>query len=209
MVDNSSNSSNADIAVQEQLLNAPSERSASERAEATSLVAKFTAEHLMRHCPYTVAFEYIDTSLWGIPAPEDADETHATTWVAKTVRDYHVGTAWDEALYFDYQWEFEGWTKELFQRVDRNTLKSLKAVLRHRGVYTGNICARVADSLFNLLGGENPPEWDPVEFKNAKFDERSEAYQRQKNAHQAAPVDRQLSQPQPPPQPQRPSQGEQ
>ncbi|KAI1669681.1 hypothetical protein L13192_07140 [Pyrenophora tritici-repentis] len=80
-------------------------------------------------------------------------------------------------------------------------------------------CCTPTDSLFNLLGGENPPEWDPVEFKNAKFDERSEAYQRQKNAHQAAPVDRQLSQPQPPPQPQplqqlqpqpqRPSQGEQ
>ncbi|KAG9377808.1 hypothetical protein A1F94_012211 [Pyrenophora tritici-repentis] len=65
--------------------------------------------------------------------------------------------------------------------------------------------------------GENAPEWDPAEFKAEKFDERSEAYQRQQNAHLAAPIDRQAQQPlqqtQPleplQPQPQRPSQGEQ
>jgi hypothetical protein len=85
MANNQSNSSDVDIAVQEQLLNAPSERSTSERAEAVSPWAKFTGEHLMRHCPYTVAFDCIDTSLWGVPAPEDADGTHAKTWVAKTV----------------------------------------------------------------------------------------------------------------------------
>ena len=217
MADNESNSSNIDVAAQEQLINAPSERSMS---ETISLAAKFTAEHLMRHCPYTVAFEYIDTSLWGIPVPEDADKKHVTTWVAKAIRDYHEGTEWDEALYFDYQWEFEGWTRELFQKVDRNTLKSLKTILRHRGVYTGNLRSRVADSLFNLLGGENPPEWDPVEFQATKFDERSEAYKRQQSAHQVAPVDIQQPQPQPsqqpqpqlpqqlPPQPQRPPQDE-
>ncbi|KAG9388347.1 hypothetical protein A1F94_001239 [Pyrenophora tritici-repentis] len=143
----------------------------------------------------------ISTHLWGVPAPEDADETHATTWVAKAIHDYHVGMEWDERLYFDYQWDFEGWTRELFQK----------------GVYTGKFRARVADSLFNLLGGENAPEWDPAEFKAEKFDERSEAYQRQQNAHLAAPIDRQAQQPlqqtQPleplQPQPQRPSQGEQ
>ncbi|KAF2025957.1 hypothetical protein EK21DRAFT_103537 [Setomelanomma holmii] len=71
----------------------------------------------------------------------------------------------------------------LWGKVERNTLKSLKTVMRHRGVYTGNIRARVADSMFNLLGGENSPEWDPAEFKATKFDERSEAYQRQQSAH--------------------------
>jgi hypothetical protein len=47
----------------------------------------------MRNCPYTVAFDFIDTSLWDVPVPEDADATHVTTWVAKTVHDYHVGMA--------------------------------------------------------------------------------------------------------------------
>jgi hypothetical protein len=164
MVDNQSNLDSTDAAVQDQLLNDPSEHSRSERGVAASLWAKFTAEHLMRNCPYTVALDVINTSLWDVPVPEDADATHATTWVAKTVHDYHVGMAWDENLYFDYQWDFEGWTRELFQKVERNTLKSLKTVLRHRGVYTGKIRARVADSLFNLLGGENPPEWDDAEF---------------------------------------------
>ncbi|KAI1684611.1 hypothetical protein KJE20_04895 [Pyrenophora tritici-repentis] len=217
MAGSQSNSGDTDADVQEQLLNYPSERNTSKRAETISPGAKFTAEHLMRHCPYTVTFDYTNPSLWGVPAPEDADETHATTWVAKAIHDYHVGMEWDERLYFDYQWDFEGWTRELFQKVERTTLRSLKTVLRYRGVYTGKFRARVADSLFNLLGGENAPEWDPAEFKAEKFDERSEAYQRQQNAHLAAPIDRQAQQPlqqtQPleplQPQPQRPSQGEQ
>ena len=172
----------------------------------------------MEDCPYTVALQVIDTSLWNVPTPEDADETHATTWVAKAVHDYHGGMDWDERLYFNYQWDCEGWTRELFYKVERTTLRALKTVLRHRGVYTGKFRARVADSLFNLLGGENAPEWDLVEFKAEKFDERSEAYKRQQNAQQATPMDIQqpqlppqpLQQPQPqlPPQPQRPPQDE-
>jgi hypothetical protein len=158
MVDNQSSSSDTDAAVQDQLLNELSEHSASERGEAASLWAKFTAEELMENCQYTVAPKVINTSLWDISAPADADEAYTTTWVAETVHYYHVGVAWDETLYFDYQWDFEGWTRELFEKVERNTLRCLKTVLRHRGVYTGNNRARVADSLFNLLGGENPPE---------------------------------------------------
>ncbi|KAF2023535.1 hypothetical protein EK21DRAFT_105246 [Setomelanomma holmii] len=165
MPDNESNSSSIDVAVQDQMLNDPSERSTSKCAKAVSPWAKYTAEELMEDCPHKVALMVINPSLWGVPAPEDADEIHATTWVAKTIHDYH-----------------------LFQKVERNTLKSLKTVMRHRGVYTGNIRARVADSMFNLLGGENSPEWDPAEFKATKFDERYKAYQRQQSAHQAAPV---------------------
>jgi hypothetical protein len=41
MADNQSNSSNIDVAVQEQLVNAPSERSTSEHAEAASSWAKY------------------------------------------------------------------------------------------------------------------------------------------------------------------------
>jgi hypothetical protein len=33
----------------------------------------------MEDCPYTVGLKVIDTSLWDIPALEDADATHATT----------------------------------------------------------------------------------------------------------------------------------
>ncbi|KAG9385159.1 hypothetical protein A1F94_004706 [Pyrenophora tritici-repentis] len=99
MAGSQSNSGDTDADVQEQLLNYPSERNTSKRAETISPGAKFTAEHLMRHCPYTVTFDYINPSLWG---------------------------------------------------------------------------------------GENAPEWDPAEFKAEKFDERSEAYQRQQNAHLAA-----------------------
>lgn len=63
MADNQSNSSNIDVAVQEQLLNAPSERNTSERAEAASPWAKYTAEELMEDCLYKVALKVIDTSL--------------------------------------------------------------------------------------------------------------------------------------------------
>jgi hypothetical protein len=50
MADNESSSSDTDAAVQDQLLNDPSEH-------------KFTAEELMEDCPYTVALKVIDTSL--------------------------------------------------------------------------------------------------------------------------------------------------
>jgi hypothetical protein len=63
MADNQSNSSDIDIDVQEQLLNAPSERSTSEHTEAVSPWAKYTAEELMEDCLYKVALKFINTSL--------------------------------------------------------------------------------------------------------------------------------------------------
>jgi hypothetical protein len=181
MADNESSSGDSDDAVQKQLLNEPVEQSTSERAEAVTPAAKFTAEHLMRHCPYTVAFEYIDTSLWGIPAPEDADETHATTWVAKIVHDYNVAMVWDNDLFGDYLEDFEGWTKDMFLKVERNTLRSLKTVLRHRGVYTGNNRAKIVDSLHSMVDMKDALEWDLADFRTMDFDRRSKAYKRQQD----------------------------
>ena len=108
MADNESSSSDENAAVQDQLLNEPSEHGTSERGKAASLGAKFTAKHLMRHCPYIVGLDFIDTSLWDVPAPADADETHATTWVAKMVHDYYVATVWDDELFDDFKVDFEG-----------------------------------------------------------------------------------------------------
>ncbi|KAF1934946.1 hypothetical protein EJ02DRAFT_389925 [Clathrospora elynae] len=136
----------------------------------------------MGNCPYAVAFETIDTSLWGVPAPADVNKAHATTWVAKTIHDYHLAMVWDDHLFDDYLGDFEGWTKELFLKVERGTLKSLKTVLRHRGVYTGSNRARIADSLYNMIATENALEWDPAEFQSMDFDSRSKAYKRQQNA---------------------------
>jgi hypothetical protein len=66
----------------------------------------------------------------------------------------------------------------MFLKVERYTLKSLKTMLQYRGVYTGNNCVRVVDSLFNLLGRENALEWDPADFQSMDFDPRSKAYKR-------------------------------
>jgi hypothetical protein len=148
----------------------------------------------MRDCPYTVALDVINTSLWDVPAAEDADETHATTWVAKMVHDYNGAMVWDHELFDDYKVDFEGWTRDMFLKVDRNTLKSLKTVLRHRGIYTGNNRARVVDSMYKTLAMENSPEWDPVEFKAMEFDHRSRAYKRQQNTQQIAPAAEQNTQ---------------
>ncbi|KAF7444144.1 hypothetical protein A1F99_122180 [Pyrenophora tritici-repentis] len=172
MADNQSEISSADSAeAQNQLQNEQSEHLSD------SPWAKFTAEQLMENCPYTVALKVINTALWGVPAPADANETHATTWVAKAIHDYNVSMAWDDDLFIDYKWDFEGWTKELFSKVERGTLRSLKSVLRHRGVYTGNNHARVADSLYNILGIENTLEWEPAEFRAMKFDQHTQSIQ--------------------------------
>ena len=93
MADDQSSNSAADAAdAQNQLLDNQSDNgsSSSERGKPTSLWAKFTAEHLIGDCPYKVALDTIDTSLWGIPALPDSSERHATTWVAKTIHDYNI-----------------------------------------------------------------------------------------------------------------------
>ncbi|KAE8822073.1 hypothetical protein HRS9139_10475 [Pyrenophora teres f. teres] len=197
MADSESNSSNIDVAVQEQLLNEPSEHSTSEREIAPSLWAKFTAKYLMGECPYTVALDVINTSLWDVPVTEDANEAHATTWVAKMIHDYNLAMVWDDQLFDDYKVDFEGWTRDLFLKVDRNTLKSLKTVLRYRGIYTGNNRARVADSLYKTLAMDDIPKWDPAEFQAMTFDHRSKAYQRQNNARRITPTTEQPHQPGP------------
>ncbi|KAF1972350.1 hypothetical protein BU23DRAFT_468015, partial [Bimuria novae-zelandiae CBS 107.79] len=65
-----------------------SEHGLSKRQEAASRWAKYTAKYLMGDCLYPVALESVNTSLWDVPVPTDADEMHATTWVAKIIRDY-------------------------------------------------------------------------------------------------------------------------
>ena len=135
----------------------------------------------MEDCPYSVALKVIDTSLWDIPATVDSSAEHATTWVAKAIHDYNVSMAWDDDLFADYKWDFEDWTKEMFGKVERTTLRSLKSILRHRGVYTGNNHARLADSLYSLLGKDEPLVWDPTEFQATHFDKRSRAYERQQS----------------------------
>jgi hypothetical protein len=204
MADNQSNTSAADAVdavdaadAQNQLLNEPLEHSTSEGEEAPSLWAKFTAKYLMGDCPYTVALDVVNTSLWDVPVPEDANGTHATTWVAKMIHDYNVAMVWDDQLFDDYKVDFEGWTRDLFLKVERNTLKtlkSLKTALRHRGIYTGNNRARVADSLYKTLAMDNVPEWDPAEFQAMKFDHRSRAYERQNNAQRIIPTTEQPQQ---------------
>ncbi|KAK1916424.1 hypothetical protein P3342_004243 [Pyrenophora teres f. teres] len=89
MADSESNSSNIDVAVQEQLLNEPSEHSTSEREIAPSLWAKFTAKYLMETVR-TQSRSMSSTHLWDVPVTEDANEAHATTWVAKMIHDYNL-----------------------------------------------------------------------------------------------------------------------
>jgi hypothetical protein len=83
---------------------------------------------------------------------------------------------WDDWLFDDFKVDFEAWTRDLFLKVDRNTLKSLKTVLRYRGIYTSNNRAGVADSLYKTLAMDNTPKWDPAEFKVIEFDHRSRAF---------------------------------
>jgi hypothetical protein len=107
--------------------------------------------------------------------------------------------AWDDDLFAYYLEDFEGWTKEMFSKVERITLRSLKSVLRHRGVYTGKNHAKITDSFLKILKMENLPEWDPAEFQAMEFDNRSKAYKRQQNAQRTVPTTRQQSlQPNPP-----------
>ena len=63
MADNESSSSDENAAIQDQLLNEPSEHGTSERGKDASLGAKFTAKHLIRYYLYIVRLNFINISL--------------------------------------------------------------------------------------------------------------------------------------------------
>ncbi|KAF1970758.1 hypothetical protein BU23DRAFT_581893 [Bimuria novae-zelandiae CBS 107.79] len=183
MADNESSSSNEDAA-----------HSTSVREVPPSIWTKFTAKHLIRDCPYIVGLDVINTSLWDIPAPADADKTHAITWVAKMVHDYYVVIICDDELFDDFKVDFEDWTRDMFLKVERSTLKALKTVLWYKGIYTGNNRARVVDFIYKTRAMDNSPEWDPAEFKAMEFDHRLKAYKRQQNTQRTAPAAEQNTQ---------------
>ena len=72
----------------------------------------------MEDCLYTVALKVINTSLQDVPILEDANETHATTQVAKIIYNYNTVIVWDEQLFDDYKVDFEGQTKDMFLKVN-------------------------------------------------------------------------------------------
>ena len=46
----------------------------------------------------------------------------------------------------------------MFLKVKQNTLKALKTVLQYKGIYTGNNCARVVNSVYKTLAIDNSPK---------------------------------------------------
>jgi hypothetical protein len=133
----------------------------------------------MGDCPFQVTYDMITPALWSKPVPteeEDLDEeidTWTTTWTAKMIYDYHTGMTADNELFDEFQQDFEGWSLDFFQAVDKQTLRSLKAVLRQRGVYTGRTNLNVPNALFNLLQSEEPLQWHEGELQATDLHPRS------------------------------------
>jgi transposase InsO family protein len=142
-----------------------------------------TPQELMGNCPFQVTHDLIIPTLWSIPVPTAEEEEDlgrdldiwTTTWTAKMIHDYHTGMTADDELFYEFQQDFEGWTLDFFQAIDKQTIKSLKAVLRQRGVYTGRANLNVPNALFNLLQSEEPLQWHEGELRATDLHPRSKA----------------------------------
>jgi hypothetical protein len=79
----------------------------------------------------------------------------ATVNQGARLTDYNVVMVWDNNLFNNCLNDFEGWTKAMFLKVERHTLKLLKTILQHRGVYKGNNRAKIVDSIYIMVDLED------------------------------------------------------
>ena len=159
------------------------------------MVLKRTAEYMMRNSRVAIPsslMEMIDTTLWFVDVTKESTTAQATTAVARAIGTLSEEGAFDYNLLEAFQEVFEGWTKEMFDKLTGDGKRILKQFLREGGVFTGRKNGGIATQLEELLTVEDLPEWNMEEFKRMEFDKRSKAFQRQ----QQMPTDRTSSAPQ-------------
>jgi hypothetical protein len=127
------------------------------------------------------AHDKIDPAIWGKadPTADNVNEIIATTYMAYTIVDYIDGGLTDGELMGIYCEDYQGWTVEMFKRVDGAYLRELKRALRYKGVATGRSNAPIIPMLVNLLELDDPPEWEEKRLLAATFDPESYAYRLQ------------------------------
>ena len=127
------------------------------------------------------AHDKIDPAIWGKadPTADNVNEIIATTYMAYTIVNYIDGGLTDGELMGIYCEDYQGWTEDMFKKVDGAYLRELKRALRYKGVATGRPNAQIIPMLLNLLELEDPPEWEEKHLLAAIFDPESYAYRLQ------------------------------
>src|SRR6478735_2588934 len=80
-----------------------------------------TKEEMMEDASVPISRSFmdnIDMALWYKRITGDSDERHVTTLVARGISSLSTEGVTDEDLLEAYQDQFEGWNKELFDRVE-------------------------------------------------------------------------------------------
>ena len=148
----------------------------------TPMILKRTAEYMMRNSRVAIPstlMAMIDMTLWFVDMTKESITAHATTAIARAIGSLSEEGRFDYNLLEAFQEIFEGWNKEMFDKLTMEGKRILKQFLREGGVYTGRKNGGIAAQLAELLTVEDLPEWNMEEFKRMTFDERSKAFQEQ------------------------------
>ena len=135
-------------------------------------------EELMKGCTIPIDFMRICPQWWDVDVTPRSNEDHMTTYMGEQLKAYQPADLWDEELLGAFQWQFEGWTEDMFKKVHHTYLQEMKKLLRTRGINTGPINVDVEAQLTKLLEHDPDvlPEYTEEYLTKTVFHRRSEAY---------------------------------
>ena len=111
--------------------------------------------------------------------PDRYNEIALTTYTARKITDYTDSEDMQgPTLLAAFKEDFEDWNEARFNLVHKEYRRSLRLLLRKRGIYTGNLLGKIAPQLSQLLDIEDLPEWheiDSKDFMRMRFDEETYA----------------------------------
>ena len=140
-----------------------------------------TVEELMKTSQISDRYwNEVDASIWyNEPSLEETNEIALTTYTARKITDYTDSEDMQgPTLLAAFKEDFEDWNEARFNLVHKEYRRSLRLLLRKRGIYTGNLLGKIAPQLSQLLDIEDLPEWheiDPKDFMRMRFDEETYA----------------------------------
>ncbi|KJZ75136.1 hypothetical protein HIM_05622 [Hirsutella minnesotensis 3608] len=125
---------------------------------------------LAKHPAVKIDFFEIDPALWYTPVvpSEGATPIHINTRVAHAWVAYERAEITGEDLFLAFQYDFEGWTAELFAAMTNTARPAFRKYLRDRGVTANTTNSRLRHDLALLaIVRQDPDTWQEDLHENA------------------------------------------
>lgn len=125
-------------------------------------------------------YRYVHVNLWeNNITPDEQDKVAVTTYVARFMSNcgYDIKLH-NDAIFEYFQEHFEGWTESTWDKVNQDYKRTLKNLLRRRGIYirTGRKNGSSVQQFLSLQTISDPPTWPEGDFLKQQFDKGTEAY---------------------------------